>query len=59
MKKPELTEKFTRKRFRRQNKSLVLLGEVIDSIMDGWKLVVDAGPLAKEPLMKTSLSLRR
>jgi elongation factor 2 len=43
--------------FEDRTRGLVLLGEVIDSIMDGWKLVVDAGPLAKEPLMKTKLIL--
>lgn len=39
--------------FEDRTRGIVLLGEIIDSIMDGWKLVVDAGPLAKEPLMKT------
>ena len=31
--------------------------EVIESIIDGWRLVVDGGPLAKEPLMKTKFVL--
>ena len=43
--------------FQDRTRGLVLLGEIIDSVMDGWKLVVNAGPLAKEPLMKTKLVL--
>ncbi len=43
--------------FEDRTRGLVLLGELIDSIMDGWKLVVDSGPLAREPLMKTKLIL--
>lgn len=43
--------------FEDRTRGLVLLPEVIDSIMDGWKLVVDGGPLAKEPLMKTKIVL--
>lgn len=43
--------------FEDRTRGLVLLGEVIDSIMDGWKLVVDGAPLAKEPLMKTKFVL--
>ena len=43
--------------FEDRTRGIVLLGEAIDSIMDGWKLVVDAGPLSKEPLMKTKLIL--
>jgi len=39
--------------FEDRTRGLVLLGEIIDSIIDGWKLVVDGGPMAKEPLMKT------
>jgi len=39
--------------FEDRTRGIVLLGEIIDSIMDGWKLVIDAGPLAREPLMKT------
>lgn len=35
-----------------RTKGLVLLGEVIESIIEGWRLVVDGGPLAKEPLTK-------
>jgi elongation factor 2 len=38
-------------------RGLTLLGDVIDSIMDGWKLVVDGGPLAKEPMTKTKFIL--
>ncbi len=43
--------------FEDRTRGIVLLMEVIDSIMDGWKLVVDGGPLSKEPLMKTKLIL--
>jgi elongation factor 2 len=43
--------------FEDRTRGLVLLGEVIESIMDGWRLVIDAGPLAREPLMKTKLVL--
>ena len=39
--------------FEDRTRGLVLLGDIIDSIMDGWRLVVDGGPLAKEPLMKS------
>tara|TARA_Y100000310_G_scaffold326931_1_gene392542 strand:+ start:125 stop:2296 length:2172 start_codon:yes stop_codon:yes gene_type:complete len=38
-------------------RGLTLLGDVIDSIMDGWKLVVDGGPLSKEPMTKTKFVL--
>jgi elongation factor 2 len=43
--------------FEDRTRGIVLLGEVLDSIMDGWKLVVDGGPLSKEPLMKTKFIL--
>jgi elongation factor 2 len=43
--------------FEDRTRGLVLLGEVIESILDGWRLVVDAGPLGKEPLMKTKVIL--
>ena len=43
--------------FEDRTRGIVLLGEIIDSIMDGWRLVVDGGPLSKEPLMKTKLIL--
>ena len=43
--------------FQDRTRGIVLLGEIVDSIMDGWKLVVDGGPLAKEPLMKTKFIL--
>jgi elongation factor 2 len=43
--------------FEDRTRGIVLLGEIIDSIMDGWKLIVDNGPLAKEPLMKTKFIL--
>jgi len=43
--------------FEDRTRGLVLLPEVIESIIDGWKLVVDGGPLAKEPLMKTKFVL--
>jgi len=38
-------------------RGLTLLGEVIDSIMEGWRLVVKGGPLSKEPLTKTKFIL--
>lgn len=43
--------------FEDQTRGLVLLSEVIESIIDGWRLVIDAGPLSKEPLMKTKFIL--
>ena len=43
--------------FEDRTRGLVLLPEVIESIIDGWRLVVDGGPLAKEPLMKTKFIL--
>lgn len=43
--------------FEDRTRGLVLLGDIIESIMDGWRLVVDAGPLAKEPLMRTKFIL--
>ena len=43
--------------FEDRTRGIVILGEVIDSIMDGWKLVIDGGPLAREPLMKTKFIL--
>ncbi len=43
--------------FQDRTRGIVLLGEIIESIMDGWKLVVDGGPLSKEPLMKTKFIL--
>ncbi len=44
--------------FQDGTRGVVLLGEVIESIIDGWRLVVDGGPLAKEPLMKTKFILQ-
>ncbi|MCX8158975.1 MAG: elongation factor EF-2 [Candidatus Pacearchaeota archaeon] len=43
--------------FEDRTRGIVLLGEVIESVLDGWRLVVDAGPLAREPLMKTKVIL--
>jgi len=43
--------------FEDATRGIVLLPEVIESIIDGWRLVVDGGPLAKEPLMKTKFIL--
>lgn len=43
--------------FQDRTRGIVLLGDIIDSIMDGWRLIVNAGPLAKEPLMKTKFIL--
>ncbi|MFH1425455.1 MAG: elongation factor EF-2 [archaeon] len=43
--------------FEDRTRGVVLLGEILDSIMDGWRLIVDGGPLSKEPLMKTKIIL--
>ncbi|MBS3091599.1 elongation factor EF-2 [Candidatus Pacearchaeota archaeon] len=43
--------------FEDRTRGLVLLPEVIESIIDGWRLVIDGGPLAKEPMMKTKFVL--
>ena len=43
--------------FQDRTRGLVLLPEIIESIMDGWELVVDGGPLAKEPMMKSKIIL--
>ena len=43
--------------FEDRTRGLVLLPEAIESIIDGWRLVVDGGPMAKEPLMKTKFIL--
>jgi elongation factor 2 len=43
--------------FEDRTRGIVLLGEIIDSIMDGWRLMVNGGPLAKEPLMKSKFIL--
>jgi elongation factor 2 len=43
--------------FEDRTRGIVLLGEMIDSVMDGWRLVIDGGPLAKEMLMKTKFIL--
>lgn len=43
--------------FEDRTRGIVLLGDIIDSIMDGWKLVVDGGPMAKEMLTKTKFIL--
>jgi len=43
--------------FEDRTRGIVLLGEIIESVMDGWRLVIDGGPLAKEPLMKTKFIL--
>ncbi len=43
--------------FQDRTRGIVLLGEIIESILEGWRLVVNGGPLAKEPMMKTKLIL--
>ncbi len=43
--------------FQDRTRGIVLLGEIIDSVMDGWRLVINGGPLAKEPMMKTKFIL--
>lgn len=40
-----------------KTRGIVLLSEIIESILDGWRLVVDAGPLAREQLTKTKVTL--
>lgn len=43
--------------FEDRTRGIVLLPEIIESIIDGWRLVIDGGPLAKEPMMKTKIIL--
>ncbi|MDP4039476.1 MAG: elongation factor EF-2 [Candidatus Pacearchaeota archaeon] len=43
--------------FEDATRGLALLSEVLDSVLDGWRLVVDGGPLSKEPLTKTKFIL--
>jgi len=43
--------------FQDRTRGIVLMSEIIESILDGWKLVVDAGPLAREQLTKTKVIL--
>ncbi len=43
--------------FEDRTRGIVLIGEILESIMDGWKLVVDGGPLAREQLTKTKVIL--
>ncbi|MEK6825697.1 MAG: elongation factor EF-2 [Nanoarchaeota archaeon] len=43
--------------FEECTRGIVTLPEIIESLIDGWKLVVDGGPMAKEPLMKTKFIL--
>ena len=43
--------------FEDRTRGIVILGEVIESVLEGWRLVVNGGPLAKEPLMKTKFIL--
>ena len=43
--------------FEDRTRGIVILGEVIESVLDGWRLVIDSGPLAREPLTKTKLVL--
>ncbi|MEK6898983.1 MAG: elongation factor EF-2 [Nanoarchaeota archaeon] len=40
-----------------KTRGIVLLSEIIESILDGWKLVIDSGPLAREQLTKTKVTL--
>ncbi|MEK6858919.1 MAG: elongation factor EF-2 [Nanoarchaeota archaeon] len=44
--------------FEDRTRGIVLLGEIIESLLDGWKLVVDGGPLAREQLTKTKVILQ-
>lgn len=43
--------------FEERTRGLVLLPEVIESILDGWRMMIDGGPQAKEPMMKTKFVL--
>ncbi len=43
--------------FQDRTRGIVLMGEIIESILDGWKLLVDGGPLAREQLTKTKVVL--
>ncbi|MBI2452265.1 elongation factor EF-2 [Candidatus Pacearchaeota archaeon] len=43
--------------FQDRTRGIVLLGEIIDSIMDGWEMLIDAGPLSREPMMKSKVIL--
>lgn len=43
--------------FEDRTRGIVLLPEVIESILEGWRLVIRGGPLAKEPMMKTKFVL--
>ncbi len=43
--------------FEDRTRGIVLLSEIIESILDGWKLVVDGGPLAREQLTRTKVIL--
>ncbi len=43
--------------FEERTRGIVTLPEIIESLIDGWKLVVDGGPMAKEPLMKAKFIL--
>ncbi len=43
--------------FEDRTRGIVLLPELIESLIDGWRLVVDGGPMAKEPLMKSKFVL--
>jgi len=38
--------------FEDRTRGIVLLSEVIETILEGWRLIINAGPLAKEPIMK-------
>lgn len=40
-----------------KTRGIVLMGEIIESILDGWKLVIDGGPLAREQITKMKVTL--
>jgi len=40
-----------------QTRGEVHIGEVIDMVLDAFEMVIDAGPLAREPCMKIQVSL--
>jgi len=43
--------------FEDRTRGITLLPEIMDSMLDGWRLVIDAGPLSREPLMKSKFIL--
>ena len=42
-----------------KTKGEVHIGEVIEMVLDAFEMVIDQGPLAREPCMKMKVSLDR